>query len=82
MLAYDPTTNRAEWVPVWGCTSDLSLAEEASTRELSNIEPHDPVEVTQRMDCFQEQRGEGSMQEDAAETFCEEELTKEEGHME
>ena len=31
MLAYDPATNRAEWIPVWGSAGDLLLVEEAST---------------------------------------------------
>ena len=39
--------------------------------------PHDPTEVTWRMDCFDEQRGEGSVEEDAAETLCKEELMEE-----
>ena len=44
MLAYDPTSNEAEWIPVQGTASDLSEAEEASARELSNMVPHDTVE--------------------------------------
>ena len=31
VLAYDPATNEAEWIPVWGSASDLSPAEEGST---------------------------------------------------
>ena len=63
VLAYDPTTNGAEWIPVQGSASNLSPVEEASTQELSNIVPHDPSKVPQRMDHFGEQRGESSMQE-------------------
>ena len=40
---YDPATNEAEWVPMWGSASDLLLVEETSTLELSNIMPHDPT---------------------------------------
>ena len=39
--------------------------------------PHEPTEVTWRMDHFGEQRGEGSMEEDAAETLHKEELVEE-----
>ena len=77
MLAYDPATNGAEWIPVWGSASSLSPVEEASARELNNIIPHDPAEVTQRMDHFGEQRGEGGMEEHAAETLHKEELVEE-----
>ena len=38
---------------------------------------HDPTEVTQRMDYFGEQRGEGSMEEETAEILHKEELTGE-----
>ena len=44
MLAYDPTSNEREWIPVRGMASDLSQAEEASTRELNNMILHDTVE--------------------------------------
>ena len=63
MLAYDPATNGDKWIPMQGSAGNLSPAEEASMRELSNIVPHDPSEVLQRMDCFGEQRGESGMQE-------------------
>ena len=63
ILAYDPTTNRAEWIPVWGSAGDLLLAEEASAQELSNIVLHDPSEVLQRVDRFGEQMDESSTQE-------------------
>ena len=63
MLAYDPTTNGTEWIPMQGSAGDLSLAEEASMQELSNIVPRDPSEVPQRMDHFGEQRGESGMEE-------------------
>ena len=43
VLAYDPTTNGVEWIPMWGSASDRSPAEEVSTQELSNIVLHDPV---------------------------------------
>ena len=56
MLAYDPTSNEAEWIPVQGMASDLSQAEEASTRELSNMVLHDTIEGAWRLDRFGEQR--------------------------
>ena len=37
VLAYDPASNEVEWVPMQGSAEDLSQAEEASTRELSNM---------------------------------------------
>ena len=38
---------------------------------------HDPTKVMQRIDCFGEQRGEGGMEENAAETLHKEELAEE-----
>ena len=58
VLAYDPATNGAKWVPVWGTTSNLSPLEEASTWELSNIVIQDPPEDAPRMDLFGEHREE------------------------
>ena len=49
-LAYDSASNEAEWVPMWGMAEDLSQAEEASTRELSNMVPLDSTEEAQRLD--------------------------------
>ena len=77
VLAYDPTTKGTEWIPMWGSASDLLLVEEASTRELSNIMPHDLTEVMQRMDHIGEQKGEGGVEEATAETLPEGELTEE-----
>ena len=54
MLAYDPTANGAEWVPMKGTASDLSPAEDASAWELSNITIQDPLEDARRVDCFGE----------------------------
>ena len=70
MLTYDPTTNRVKWVPVQGTTSDLSLVEEASTQELSNIveDPPGPLEDAPRMDCFEECK-EGHGAEAPTDTF-------------
>ena len=76
MLAYNHTTNRAEWIPMWGSASDLSPVEEASAQELSNIVLHDPTEVTRRMDHFGEQRHEGSAEEATAEALPEGELVE------
>ena len=50
MLAYDPVSNKVECIPVQGMVSDLSQAEEASTRELSNIVPHNLDEGVRRLD--------------------------------
>ena len=63
MLAYDSTTNGAKWIPMQGSASNLSPVEEASMQELRNIVPHDPSEVLQRMDHFEEQKGESGTQE-------------------
>ena len=60
VLAYDPTTNGAKWVPMRGTASDLSLVEEASTQESSNIVIQDPPEDASRMDHFGEHREECS----------------------
>ena len=77
VLAYDSATNGAEWIPIQGSASDLSLVEEASTQELSNIMLHDPTEVMWRMNHFEKQRGEGGMEETTAETLPEGELAEE-----
>ena len=52
VLTYDPATNGAKWVPMWGTASNLSPVEEVSAQELSNIVIHDPLEDTPRMDHF------------------------------
>ena len=44
--------------PVRGMAGDLSQAEEASARELSNMVPHDSAEGVQRLDRFGEERSE------------------------
>ena len=62
VLAYDPTTNGAQWIPMQGSASNLSLVEEDPAQELSNIVLHDPSEVPQRMDHFGEQKGESGTQ--------------------
>ena len=80
MLAYDPTSKEAEWIPVWGMAGDLSQPEEASTRELSNMVPHDSTEGVQRLDRFGEQRSENGKEgvegsdakESTTEASCEE----------
>ena len=50
VLAYDPTSKEAEWVPMQDTAEDLSQAEEASARELSNMVPLDSAEEVQRLD--------------------------------
>ena len=56
MLVYDPASNEAEWIPVWGTASNLSQAEEAFTRELSKMVPYNTIEGAWRLDRFGEQR--------------------------
>ena len=45
VLAYNPATNEAEWVPVHGLTNDLTWAKERSAMALGNYVPCIPVEV-------------------------------------
>ena len=45
ILAYNPTMNEAEWVPVRGLANDLSLVEERSTVALVNYVLCTPAEV-------------------------------------
>ena len=40
VLAYNPSSNEAEWIPVRGTSSDLSQAEERSACVLANLFPH------------------------------------------
>ena len=77
VLVYSPATNRAKSIPLQGSASNLSPVEEASAWELSNIMPHDPAEVMQRMHPFGKQRGEGGTEEASAETLLEGELVEE-----
>ena len=80
MLAYDPASNEAEWIPVWSMASDLLQAEEASARELSNMVLHDTIEGMQGLDWFGEQRSEGG--DGGAEGSDTEESTREAPHEE
>ena len=45
ILAYNPTRDKAEWVPAHGISDDLSWAEERSAVALANFVPHIPQEV-------------------------------------
>ena len=45
VLAYNPTMNKAEWVPVRGLAKDLTWAKERSTMALANYVPHIPAEA-------------------------------------
>ena len=78
VLAYDPTSNEAKWVPMQGMAEDLSQAEEASARELSNMVPLDSTKEAQRLDWFWELRsesgGESGMEECSAEAPCKEHM--------
>ena len=40
VLAYNPTRDEAEWVPMWGLTNDLTWVEEMSTMVLANYVLH------------------------------------------
>ena len=45
VLAYNPTMNEAEWIPVHRLTNDLTLAEERSTMALANYVSCAPAEA-------------------------------------
>ena len=49
ILAYNPTKNKAEWVPAHGLTNDLTRAEERSTVALANYVPCIPEEADRIM---------------------------------
>ena len=55
---YDLATNGTEWIPVRGTINDLSLLEDASTWELSNITIPDSPEDTPQIDHFGEHQQE------------------------
>ena len=80
MLAYDPASNEVESIPVWGMAGDLSQAEDASARELSNMVPHDSTEGVRRLDRLREQRSESG--KEGAEESDAEECTAEAPHEE
>ena len=67
MLAYHLVSNEAEWILLWGMVSDLSQAEEASARELSNMVPHNSDNGARRLDQFMEQRSKSGVEESGAE---------------
>ena len=52
VLAYNPTRDEAEWVPICGVTNDLSWVEERIAVALANFVPRVPQEV----DCIVELR--------------------------
>ena len=52
ILAYNPTRDEAEWVPIRGVTNNLSWAEERLAVALANFVPCIPQEV----DCIMELR--------------------------
>ena len=45
ILAYNPTINEAEWVPVHSLANDLSWVEERSATALANYVLHAPAEA-------------------------------------
>ena len=48
VLTYDPTSNNAERILVWGTVNDLSPTEDSSAQELSNITlPDSPKDIHQ-----------------------------------
>ena len=82
VLAYNPNTNEAEWIPVHGTTSDLSCVEEVSALVLCNLVLHIPDEGASRLDWFGEHRDvEGGVGEASpTEVPCEEEPGEESMH--
>ena len=50
VLAYDPSTNKVEWIPMHGTTGDLLWAEEVSALALCNMVPHVLDEGAERLD--------------------------------
>ena len=78
MLAYNPLSNEAEWIPVQGMVSDLSQAEEASARGPSNMVPHDFDAGMRRLDGFGEQRSE-SGEEGTEESGTEDSISDDDG---
>ena len=54
LLAYDPTSNLAGWVPVCGTANDLSVTEDASACKLSNITLLEEIPGMPRMEHFVE----------------------------
>ena len=63
-LMYNPSTNKAKWIPVHGTVSNLSCMEEVSPLMLCNLVPSIPDEGASRLDWFGEHRDvEGSVGE-------------------
>ena len=66
ILAYDPITNGAEWIPVHSTMQDLLRAEKTSALALCNLVPHGQDAQAERLNGFGENRdadivgGEGS----------------------
>ena len=58
ILAYDPSTNGVEWIPVCSTTSDLSWTEDMLALALCNMVPHNPDVGAKRLDRFGECRDE------------------------
>ena len=56
VLAYNPSTNEAEWILVHSTTSNLSHVEEVSALVLCNLVLHIPDEGAIRLDRFGEHR--------------------------
>ena len=79
MLAYDPVSNEAEWIPVWATVSDLSQVKEASARELSNMVPHNSDEGARRLNWFGKQRSKSGVEESGAEDNVDDNDGDEEG---
>ena len=50
VLAYDPTSNEEDLVPMPDMADDLSQAQDTSVRELSNMVPLDSTEEAQRLE--------------------------------
>ena len=79
---YNPSTNKAKWIPVHSTTSDLSCVEEVSALALCNLVPCIPDEGASRLDQFGEHRDmEGGLGEaSSTEVPCVEGLGEESMH--
>ena len=89
ILAYDPITNGAEWVPIRGTASVLSWVEEMSALALCNMVLHILDEGVERLGRFGEHRDEnkkdGAEEASSTEAPHEEEVeeeTMDEGYQE
>ena len=72
MLAYNPNSNEAEWIPVRGTSSDLSQAEERAACVLANLIPGTVGEEKQ-LKSWRHGETEGSPMDTSMDDVCKEE---------